>query len=293
MKTILTLVFLLSSLTLSARLNKEKIAEAVRKAQLDETQDHFYYLKTENEKIIQGFKPDPTSKVFGFYRLILKGLPPDTRFKLYRFSLLGADCPPFYYNGYVNKDGIAIVKRKNDSHELRNCIQVVQDVIPGEPMFTLVVYKNTYLVAHVVGNPLEATGLEGRHISMEIMCNDLSYKVTGDHFKPHEKITLSILKKNELVIRELAATAEGTFCYFLKDGSLLRGKEQLEIATVEQTNPITLTYNWNCMVCSGLERNLDGLKTNRNGDRELVNKNFIRYFRDDDDTIIPNMLFVG
>ena len=157
MKLILTFLIVLSSFTLFARLKSDKIGEAFAKAHLRETKETFFCVPGEISNEIKTALPEGT---YGPYNLMLKGIPPGTRFGFYQCNLFGVKDPSFFASGYIDANGEAWIKRDGSALKLSNCMIYSGDVLPGEPIYSLVVLddKKTYIADCNIPVPLEAYG---------------------------------------------------------------------------------------------------------------------------------------
>jgi hypothetical protein len=260
MKFIFTFLIIGTSFTLFAGLKQDKIGEAFAKARFHQTKDTFFYMLSEDpsmkEKVVEMNKSLP-KKTYGPYQLMLRGIPAGTRFGLYQCNLFGVENPPFLCSGYIDQSGEAWIKQKDGDIKLSNSLQFVGGMLPGEPIYSLIVLgdKKTYLAACLIPEPLEAYGENGRHVTMELFTyRGAMYLAQGENFKPNEEIVLSIHSKDGVVIRKLQATPQGSFVVIL-EGDLTQGKqleaEYIQISTAEQSNPMTISYDWKFLEASG------------------------------------------
>jgi len=247
-KFIFAFLAIFTSFTLSAALNSKKILESVAEAYSKELNDTFYY--TLNEKPFKEedlIEKDLSSPVYGPYCLVLKGIPPGTRFSLYKFNLVEMKKPAFRGAGYIDQDGEAWLTYKKTTLKLSSWKDCVQNVYPGEPIFSMVVLndKKTYITTRVIPRPLEVYGKDGRYLTLEpLTYADPLYLAKGKNFKPQEKFTLSVHSKEEIRTKNLQATQEGTFVTILHSERFNPETYSIQITTDEQIEPMTISYDW-------------------------------------------------
>jgi hypothetical protein len=263
MKYIFTFLTIFISFSLFAKLDQRKMGEAFAQAHLDQIENTFFYKLSEYpDQIEKTVKMDESfpEKIYGPYRLILKGISPSTRFKVYQCNLLGMNNPLLWGTGYIDQNGEAWIKKKEGDIKLSNCLQVIGGMLPGEPIFSLVVLddKKTYLAACLIPEPLEAYGENGRHVAMQIFNHqEARYRLQGEKFQPHEEITLSVNSKEGTRVEKFQASQTGSFSGIL-EGNPSKDKrletEYIQISISGQPNPMTLSYNWKFLEASDGKR---------------------------------------
>jgi len=257
MKYIFTFLTIFISCSLFAKLDKEKMWEAFANANLNPTENTFFYKLTE-DPIAQPVETNESfpEKIYGPYQLILKGIPPSTRFTVYQCNLLGVYNPLFFGTGYIDQDGEAWFKKiekdiqKERYIKLANCLQFAGGMLPGEPLFSLVILddEKTYLAASLIPKPLEVYGENGCHVSMKLFTHHKAcYCLLGEKFQPNEEITLSVHSQKGIVVEKLRATQTGSFSAILEgipSKNELLETEHIQISAASQRNPMTLFYDW-------------------------------------------------
>lgn len=258
MRLIFNILIMFTSFSLFAGLKQDKVVEALIKAQFEQVKDRFFYslcsdpffLKKTNE-----INQTALQKIYGPYQLILKGIQPGTRFGLYQFNLLSIENPLFVYSGYIDQNGEAWIKEKECEMQLSNLLQTIGEMLPGEPIYSMVVLadKKTYIAACLVPNPLEAHGKNGRHVTMQLFTHRKAcYMACGEHFEPREEITLSIHSKNGIVSNKIKAAPDGTFIAMV-EGNKSHGQlsnESMHISSSEQLDPMIISYDWQFLEAS-------------------------------------------
>jgi hypothetical protein len=251
MKYIFTLLALFCSVNLFAHLNQKKLLNAIADTWNRNTAKDIFFIEPvespEGQEIVAELNAKGPLKTYGPYRLMLKGLPPGTRFNLYQFNLLGIIRPNFLYSGYVDQHGEVWTRQKQGDVKLSNTWCLIGDVLPGEPIYSLVVLgsKKTYLATCIVPNPLEVYGKDGRHFAMEFFTPSKPYFcMYGENFKAGEKITLSVHAQEGITTKVITATEKGTLSGLYEGNPQQKNEvEFIEVSTAEQ-EPMTLHYDW-------------------------------------------------
>lgn len=252
MRLIFILIIIFTSFSLFAGLKQDKIGEALIKAQFQQVKDKFFYSLSDDPSLseeVDEMNQSSLQKTYGPYQLILKGIQPGIRFELYQFNLLGVEKPLFVCSGYIDQNGEAWIKKKEGDMKLSNALQFVGGMLPGEPIYSMVVLgdKKTYIAACLVPNRLEAYGKNGCHVTMQLFTHrNALYMVCGEHFEPGEEINLSIHSKAGIAVKHFKASQDGTFIAMV-EGDYSQGqldKESMQISSSEQIDPMTISYDW-------------------------------------------------
>lgn len=253
MRLIFTCLVLFISVFCYGSLNIKKTCEAMIRAQSGQYKKVFSYQKYKGpipEKELAELIRSHPGKNHGPYHLNLAWLPPHTRFKLYQFNLLGIVNPKLHGNGVIDENGEAWLLFKKIKTKLSDKIEMVGEVLPGEPIYAMIVLddKKTYISTNIVPEPLETFGQDGRHVMMEIIsCDYVAYFVKGENFIPKEEIVISFHSHEGIFLENIQADDLGEFQFVLhgkpSEDNLL-DSESIHISSKVQIDPMIISYDW-------------------------------------------------